>query len=54
MATDLVCGMTVNESTSLHVTYKGKTYHFCSPLCRQLFERDPEKYVSDHAEPQIH
>jgi YHS domain-containing protein len=51
MTKDLVCGMTVNENTSLQTTYKGKTYYFCSPLCKTLFERDPEKYLNEHAEP---
>ncbi|MEW5940002.1 MAG: YHS domain-containing protein [Chloroflexota bacterium] len=52
MTTDLVCGMTVNEGTSLQTAYKGKTYYFCSPLCKSLFERDPEKYIAEHAGPQ--
>ncbi len=45
MAKDLVCEMTVNESTALHSTYKGKTYYFCSAVCKSMFERDPEKYI---------
>ncbi|MEM2111752.1 MAG: YHS domain-containing protein, partial [Candidatus Bathyarchaeia archaeon] len=26
--------------------YKGKTYYFCAPMCKQKFDRNPEKYVS--------
>ncbi|MFA7198639.1 MAG: YHS domain-containing protein, partial [Methanoculleus sp.] len=25
--------------------YKGKTYYFCAPGCKKLFERDPEAYL---------
>jgi YHS domain-containing protein len=25
--------------------YKGKTYYFCCPGCKPLFDKDPEKYV---------
>lgn len=25
--------------------YKGKTYYFCCPACKPLFDKDPEKYV---------
>jgi YHS domain-containing protein len=45
MTTDPVCGMSVNNSVALKTTYQGKTYYFCSPLCKNLFEREPEKYV---------
>ena len=45
MTIDPVCGMSVNESVALKTTYQGKTHHFCSPLCKNLFEREPEKYV---------
>ncbi len=25
--------------------YKGKTYYFCCPSCKEKFDKDPEKYV---------
>jgi YHS domain-containing protein len=25
--------------------YKNKTYGFCSPLCKDEFKKNPEKYV---------
>ena len=46
MTTDPVCGMSVSENAALKTTYQGKTYYFCSPLCKNLFEREPEKYVA--------
>src|SRR5262245_29368077 len=45
--TDPVCGMTVDPATARggsHV-YKGTTYYFCSPGCREKFAADPERYV---------
>lgn len=48
MATDLVCGMDVDEKTAKYkTTYKGKTYYFCAPGCQKTFETNPEKYLSD-------
>ena len=46
MAIDPVCEMTVNEATAAAKSiYKGQTYYFCSALCKQLFDREPEKYI---------
>lgn len=46
MAKDPVCGMTVSEeSAKAKSVYQGRTYYFCSMLCKQLFEREPQKYV---------
>lgn len=48
MATDPVCGMKVAEATAVATSiYKGQTYYFCSALCKQLFDREPEKYVQE-------
>ena len=47
MATDLVCGMKVDEATApAKATYKDKTFYFCSNTCKQAFEAKPEKYVA--------
>lgn len=40
---DPVCGMEAAEEISL--SYKGKTYFFCSDHCRQQFEKDSERYA---------
>lgn len=45
IAKDPVCGMSVNKDVALRSTYQGETYYFCSPLCKSLFEREPEKYA---------
>ena len=47
MAVDPVCKMNVNEKTAKHKTvYTGKTYYFCAPGCKIVFEENPEKYLS--------
>jgi|GEM_PF-2139380 len=45
MAKDPVCGMTVKEERGLKSDYKGQTYYFCSDFCKNLFEKDPERYI---------
>ncbi|MHB8778164.1 MAG: YHS domain-containing protein [Anaerolineales bacterium] len=43
---DPVCDMKVNEETAAAKSiYKGETYYFCSTLCKQMFDREPERYV---------
>jgi len=45
---DPVCGMTVDKGTAAATAeYAGKTYYFCADHCRQAFEADPQKYVSN-------
>ena len=46
MATDPVCQMDVDErSAEGRSTYEGITYLFCSPGCREAFEKDPDRYL---------
>ncbi len=46
MIKDPVCGMNVSEAAAKATTvYQGKTYYFCSALCKQLFDREPQKYI---------
>lgn len=46
MVLDVVCKMEVDEKTAKWKSeYKGKTYNFCAPMCKQKFDRNPEKYV---------
>jgi len=44
---DLVCGMDVDAHACEGGTYqyKGQTYYFCDPRCREAFAKDPEKYI---------
>jgi YHS domain-containing protein len=44
---DPVCGMDVQEvPQAIQMTYRGKTYYFCSPGCKRSFQQNPERYVS--------
>ena len=46
MATDLVCGMIVDENSApAQTTYKGSDYYFCAAYCRESFDRQPEKFI---------
>lgn len=43
---DVVCGMTVDTETAQHKSeYKGETYYFCAPGCKNAFDKEPEKYL---------
>jgi membrane fusion protein, copper/silver efflux system len=55
-AKDLVCGMDVDPKMAgvLKTEYKGKTYYFCSEMCKKSFEANPEKYVQKMADPDMH
>jgi Cu+-exporting ATPase len=45
---DPVCGMMVDPHTAKHRhDYRGHTYYFCNPKCREKFIADPEKYLAD-------
>jgi YHS domain-containing protein len=43
---DPVCGMPYD--TMFHETsvYKKDTLHFCSPTCKRVFDKNPEKYAA--------
>ena len=54
MATDPVCGMSVDPNTVHHTAeHKGKTYYFCAPGCKRAFEADPEKYLDPAYKPSM-
>ncbi len=43
---DPVCEMKVNpEHPPAKIVVQGRTYFFCSELCKRLFEREPGKYI---------
>ncbi len=47
MARDPVCGKTVEETTStIQCDYEGKTFHFCSEECKEVFQTDPGPYAA--------
>lgn len=43
---DPVCGMDVSDRTPLTTQFEGKTYYFCSTVCKNVFEKEPHKYMS--------
>ncbi len=43
--------MEIKETIKAEATvYKGKSYYFCSTLCKIQFEQNPEKYISEDDE----
>lgn len=42
---DVVCRMWLKKETKNKVEKDGKAYYFCSPGCKEKFEKDPEKYI---------
>jgi YHS domain-containing protein len=53
LAKDLACGMDVDIAASgvVKAEYKGKTYYFCAPSCRESFLREPQKHLKGIASP---
>lgn len=49
MEKDPTCGMEVDPATAPKTEYKGKTYYFCCPTCKDVFEKEPEKYMKKEA-----
>ena len=46
MAIDPVCKMEVDEDTAAWTSeYKGRSYYFCAPGCKRMFDQDPERWV---------
>lgn len=44
---DPVCGMEVSKLTAPATSeHKGKTYYFCAEICRDKFEKEPDKYIN--------
>ena len=44
---DPVCGMEVTyETAKARSEYNGQTYYFDSLDCKEQFDRDPEKYIT--------
>src|SRR6266850_2126651 len=47
MVKDPVCGMMVDPQTAAgKAEYAGKSYFFCSPRCKERFEKEPEKFLA--------
>jgi Cu+-exporting ATPase len=47
MAVDMVCGMIVDEkSAPAKTSCGGVDYHFCATYCRDVFNKEPEKFIN--------
>jgi Cu+-exporting ATPase len=52
MATDPVCGMTVDEQTAAgSAEHEGQRYYFCSTHCLHKFQASPESYTGPKTAP---
>jgi len=46
MDTDPVCGMEVNKlEAPASSAYMGDQFYFCSLSCKEVFDKDPERYA---------
>jgi putative ABC transport system ATP-binding protein len=45
MATDPVCGMSVEQNPTVSAEWRGVTYFFCSRGCRQEFQSSPSEFA---------
>ena len=46
MAMDPVCGMIVDEkSAPARTNYRGNDYYFCASYCKEVFEKEPQKFI---------
>lgn len=43
---DPVCGMDYDTSYHEWSVYKADTVHFCSPTCKEVFDKNPEKWMA--------
>ncbi|MEW6045215.1 MAG: YHS domain-containing protein [Bacillota bacterium] len=51
MPCDPVCGRTTDPSRApLRAVYRGYAYYFCSPACKDAFDRDPNRHAQAGAE----
>jgi YHS domain-containing protein len=50
MAKDPVCGMNMDEKKAKFKSeHMGKTYYFCSQMCKTTFDKNPMKYTSEQS-----
>jgi len=52
--TDPVCRMTIDDKDAVgKSTYKGTTYYFCSPVCKEDFDKNPESFINPPISPLV-
>ncbi|WP_313305377.1 YHS domain-containing protein [Empedobacter sp.] len=44
---DPICGMKTADHLSDTANYQGKTYGFCSTMCKEEFLKNPEKHIHE-------
>jgi len=55
MAKDPICGMNVDEKTAKYKSeHMGKTYYFCSQMCKTTFDKNPVKYAAGSSGHSMH
>ena len=48
MEKDVVCGMQVDPKKAAGKSeHQGKSYYFCSPVCKKKFDAAPEQYTKN-------
>jgi YHS domain-containing protein len=46
-ATDPVCKRVIEEEKAAgHSEHQGRKYFFCSKMCKQKFDQDPDRYTA--------
>jgi YHS domain-containing protein len=46
MTQDPVCGMDVQtEQAAGQSEYKGQTFYFCCPVCKEKFDQEPQRFA---------
>ncbi len=51
MVKDPVCNMNIDENKAAATSvYKGKTYYFCAKVCKEKFDKEPEKFITKEKE----
>ncbi len=52
--TDPVCKMSIEDKDAVGTsTYKGTTYYFCSPVCKEEFDKEPEAILNPPIPPLV-
>jgi len=55
MEKDPVCGMQVDPKKAAgSSSHDGKEYYFCSPGCKQKFDKNPAQYAGQSASQRAH
>src|SRR4030042_2531437 len=51
---DPVCKMTIEDKDAVGTsTYKGTTYYFCSPVCKEEFDKNPDAILNPPIPPLV-